>query len=88
MTCPEVQDIPLFKQDDREVKMLQRTPWNRVTFGKFNRASAFPVAIRLELIDKSCCGVSERTTTQWIKYLTFRRFPVRIRRTAGSFNLF
>jgi hypothetical protein len=30
-------------------------------------ASAFPVA---------CCGVSERTTIRWFKYLTFRRFPV------------
>jgi len=34
-------------------------------------ASAFPVV---------CCGVSERTTIKWHKYLTFRRFA------AGSFN--
>jgi hypothetical protein len=35
------------------LKMLQLALLNRVPFGKFNRASAFPVA---------CCGVSERTT--------------------------
>jgi hypothetical protein len=29
-------------------------------------ASASPVA---------CCGVGERTTIKWSKYLTFRRFP-------------
>ena len=34
-------------------------------------ASAFPVATRLELVDKSCCGVSERTTIKWINYLHF-----------------
>jgi hypothetical protein len=49
-------------------------------------ASAFPVATRLELVDKSCCGVSERTAIKWNHFLTFRRFPVRLRRTAGSFN--
>jgi hypothetical protein len=58
-------------------------------------ASAFPVATRLErldqssstgLVDKSCCGVSERTTIKWNHFLTFRRFPVRRRRTAASFN--
>ena len=38
-------------------------------------ASAFPVATRLELVDKSCCGVSERTTIKWNHFLTFRRFP-------------
>jgi hypothetical protein len=31
-------------------------------------------------------GVSERTTIKWNHFLTFRRFPVRRRRTAGSFN--
>jgi hypothetical protein len=35
--------------------MPQLAPLNRVPFGKFNRASAFPVATRLELVDKSCC---------------------------------
>ena len=35
-------------------------------------ASAFPVATRLELVDKSCCGVSERTTIKWNPFLTFR----------------
>jgi hypothetical protein len=39
------------------MKMLQLALLNRVPFGKFNRASAFPVA---------CCGVSERTTIKWI----------------------
>jgi len=34
-------------------------------------ASAFPVATRLELVDKSCCGVSERTTIKWINSLHF-----------------
>ena len=68
------------------MKMLQLSLLNRVPFGKFNRASAFPVATRLELVDKSCCGLSERTTIKWNHFLTFRRFPVRRRRTAGSFN--
>jgi len=36
-------------------------------------ASAFPVA---------CCGVSERTTIKWYKYLTFRRFPAACRSEA------
>jgi hypothetical protein len=44
------------------VKMLQLALWNRVPFGKFNRASAFPVA---------CCGVSERTTIKRIHSLHF-----------------
>jgi hypothetical protein len=37
---------------DRLLELNQLALWNRVPFGKFNRASAFPVA---------CCGVSERT---------------------------
>jgi hypothetical protein len=41
-------------------------------------ASAFPA---------TCCGVSERTTIKWNLFLTFRRFPARRRRTAGSFNI-
>jgi len=45
--------------------MHQLALLNRVPFGKFNRASAFSVAIRLELVDESCCGVSERTTIKW-----------------------
>jgi hypothetical protein len=42
-------------------------------------ASVFPVATRLELVDKSCCGVSERTTIKWNHFLTFRRFPAATR---------
>jgi hypothetical protein len=42
-------------------------------------ASAFPAATRLELVDKSCCGVSERTTIKWNHFLTFRRFPAATR---------
>jgi hypothetical protein len=34
------------------IELNQRALWNRVPFGKFNRASAFPEAD---------CGVSERT---------------------------
>jgi hypothetical protein len=37
------------------LKMLQLALLNRVPFGKFNRASAFPVATRPELVDRSCC---------------------------------
>ncbi len=53
-------------------------------------ASAFPVATRPELVDRSCrseaeiplqrgCGVSERTTIKWNHFLTFRRFPAATR---------
>ena len=35
-------------------------------------ASANPVATRLEFVDKSCCGVNERTTIKWNLFLTFR----------------
>ncbi len=41
-------------------------------------ASAFPVA---------CCGVSERTTIKWYKYLTFRRLPAACRRELQYWNL-
>jgi biotin-(acetyl-CoA carboxylase) ligase len=34
-------------------------------------ASAFPVA---------CCGASEQTTIKWYHFLTFRRFPVPLKR--------
>jgi hypothetical protein len=34
-------------------------------------ASAFPVATRLELVDKSCCGVSERIAIKWFDTLHF-----------------
>ena len=37
------------------LKMRQLALLNRVPFGKFNRARAFPVATRPELVDKSCC---------------------------------
>jgi hypothetical protein len=57
-----------------ELKMLQLALWNRVPFGKFNRASAFPVA---------CCGVSERTTIKWIHAL---HFEDSLQLAAGSFN--
>ena len=56
------------------VKMLQLAPFNRVPFGKCNRASAFPVA---------CCGVSERTTIKWIHSL---HFEDSLQLAAGSFN--
>jgi hypothetical protein len=54
--------------------MLQLALLNRVPFGKFNRASAFPVA---------CCGVSERTTIKWIHSL---HFEDSLQPAAGSFN--
>ena len=34
---------------------------------------------RHDLSDKSCRGVSERTTIEWCKYLTFRRLPAATR---------
>jgi hypothetical protein len=46
-------------------------------------ASGFPVATRLELVDKSCCGVSERTTIKWIHSL---HFEDSLQLTAGSFK--
>jgi hypothetical protein len=56
------------------LKMLQLALLNRVPFGKFNRASAFPVA---------CCVVSERTTIKWIHSL---HFEDSLQLAAGSFN--
>src|SRR5210317_2579727 len=50
----------------------EELPFKReVTLSENATASAFPVATRLELVDKSCCGVSERTTIKWINTLHF-----------------
>jgi len=38
-------------------------------------ASAFPVATRLELVDKSCCGVSERTTINMVYIPYISKIP-------------
>jgi hypothetical protein len=56
------------------LKMLQLALLNRVPFGKFNRASAFPVA---------CYGVSERTA---IKLINSLHFEDSLQLAAGSFN--
>jgi hypothetical protein len=69
--------------------MLQLALLNRVPFGKFNGASAFSVATRPELVDRSCWSGNPVTgaTIKWNHFLTFRKFLVRRRRTVGGFNL-
>jgi hypothetical protein len=62
--CNRVKDSVVVGRSST-LKMLQLAPLNRVPFGKFNRASAFPVA---------CCGVSERTTII-CKYLQTQTGP-------------
>ena len=73
-------DVPPPPRKPESKKVTEAT----VFFGRYGlarifyenaTASAFPAATRLELVDKSYCGVSERTTIKWNKFLTFRRFP-------------
>jgi hypothetical protein len=68
------------------MKMLELALLNRVPFGKFNKASAFPVETRLELVDKSGCGVSERSSINEIISSHFEDSLSRLGGTAGSFN--
>jgi hypothetical protein len=72
--CRETVKMAVPPGNRRGLKMLQLAPLNRVPFGKFNRASAFPVA---------CCGVSERTTIKWTHSL---HFEDSLQLAAGSFN--
>jgi hypothetical protein len=49
------------------MKMGQRALWNRIPFGKFNRASTFPGPSK-----KRDCGVGEPTAIEWNIFLTFQ----------------
>ena len=51
------------------MKMPQFAPLNRVPLRKFDRASAFPVATRLELVDRSCRSDAESPLQQGCKEL-------------------